>query len=115
MISTAHAVWETVCFLLDAAGIEYASVKAKGQENIRLYDENGKAYKLDHLVNFRTRSNTGGLGEGYDTLIIDEAQEYTIDQESALKYVISASSNPQIHYVRNTTNCYFSWNQFFKN
>ena len=29
MISTAHAVWETVCFLLDAAGIEYASVKAK--------------------------------------------------------------------------------------
>ena len=95
MISTAHAVWETVCFLLDAAGIEYASVKAKGQENIRLYDENGKAYKLDHLVNFRTRSNTGGLGEGYDTLIIDEAQEYTIDQESALKYVISASSNPQ--------------------
>ena len=28
-------------------------------------------------------------------LVIDEAQEYTIDQESALKYVISASSNPQ--------------------
>ena len=28
-------------------------------------------------------------------LVIDEAQEYTVDQESALKYVISASSNPQ--------------------
>ncbi|RHM59661.1 terminase [Coprobacillus sp. AF33-1AC] len=96
MISTAHAVWETICYLLDGAGIKYASVKAKGQENIRLYDEHGKAYKLTHLVNFRTRSNTGGLGEGYDLLIIDEAQEYTIDQESALKYVISASSNPQI-------------------
>ena len=96
MISTAHSVWETLTYLLDAAGIRYASVKAKGQENIRLYDENGKAYKLDHSVNFRTRSNTGGLGEGYDLLIIDEAQEYTIDQESALKYVISASSNPQI-------------------
>lgn len=39
MISTAHAVWETVCFLLDAAGMNTASVKAKGQENIRLYDE----------------------------------------------------------------------------
>ena len=95
MISTAHSVWENMCALLDAAEIEYASVKAKGSENIRLLDENGKPYKLDHLVNFRTRSNTGGLGEGYDTLIIDEAQEYTIDQESALKYVISASSNPQ--------------------
>lgn len=96
LISTAHAVWETVTYLLDCAGIKYASVKAKGQENIRLYDENGKAYKMTHSVNFRTRSNTGGLGEGYDLLIIDEAQEYTIDQESALKYVISASANPQI-------------------
>lgn len=48
------------------------------------------------MINFRTRSNNGGLGEGYDLLIIDEAQEYTIDQESALKYTISASSNPQI-------------------
>lgn len=96
LISTAHSVWETLTYLLESAGIEHKSVKAKGQENVRLYDENGKAYKLDHLVNFRTRSNTGGLGEGYDLLIIDEAQEYTIDQESALKYVISASENPQI-------------------
>lgn len=95
-ISTAHSVWETMCFLLDNAGIKYASVKAKGQENIRLYDEYGKPYKLTYTINFRTRSNNGGLGEGYDLLIIDEAQEYTIDQESALKYVISASSNPQI-------------------
>lgn len=96
MISTAHSVWETIMYLLEAAEIKTASVKAKGQENIRLYDEKGKPYKLDHMVNFRTRSNTGGLGEGYDLLIIDEAQEYTIDQESALKYVISASKNPQI-------------------
>lgn len=95
MISTAHSVWENICALLDAAEIPYASVKAKGSENIRLLDEKEKPYKLDHLVNFRTRSNTGGLGEGYDLLIVDEAQEYTIDQESALKYVISASSNPQ--------------------
>lgn len=95
MISTAHSVFETICALLDEAEIPYASVKVKGSENIRLIKENGKPSKLDHLVNFRTRSNTGGLGEGYDLLIIDEAQEYTIDQESALKYVISASSNPQ--------------------
>lgn len=95
MISTAHAVWETLCVLLDNAEIPYKSVKAKGQENIRLYDESGSPYKQSHTVNFRTRSNNGGLGEGYDTLIIDEAQEYTIDQESALKYVTSASPNPQ--------------------
>ena len=96
LISTSHSVWETVTYLLDSMNIKYASVKAKGQENIRLLDENDKPYKLDHMINFRTRSNNGGLGEGYDLLIIDEAQEYTIDQESALKYTISASSNPQI-------------------
>ena len=96
LISTSHSVWETLTYLLDSMDIKYASVKAKGQENIRLLDENDKPYKLDHMINFRTRSNNGGLGEGYDLLIIDEAQEYTIDQESALKYTISASSNPQI-------------------
>ncbi len=96
LISTSHSVWETITYLLDSMDIKYASVKAKGQENIRLLDENDKPYKLDHMINFRTRSNNGGLGEGYDLLIIDEAQEYTIDQESALKYTISASSNPQI-------------------
>lgn len=96
LISTSHSVWETVTYLLDSMDIKYASVKAKGQENIRLLYENDKPYKLDHMINFRTRSNNGGLGEGYDLLIIDEAQEYTIDQESALKYTISASSNPQI-------------------
>lgn len=95
MISTAHSVWENLCYLLDEAQIEYKSVKAKGQESIRLYDEFGSPRKLTHMVNFRTRSNTGGLGEGYDLVIIDEAQEYTIDQESALKYVNSASRNPQ--------------------
>lgn len=34
------------------------------------------------------------MGEGYDILIIDEAQEYQDDQQSALKYVVSDSKNP---------------------
>lgn len=46
-------------------------------------------------VDFRTRSSKGGLGEGFDLLVIDEAQEYTDEQESALKYVVSDSANPQ--------------------
>lgn len=96
MISTAHSVWETVTYLLDQAKIEYRSIKAKGQEDIRLLGDDGSPSKMDHMVNFRTRTNNGGLGEGYDVLIIDEAQEYTIDQESSLKYVISASKNPQV-------------------
>ena len=49
----------------------------------------------DAVIEFRTRTSTGGLGEGYDLLIIDEAQEYTPEQETALKYVVSDSPNPQ--------------------
>lgn len=45
-------------------------------------------------VTFRTRTGTGGLGTSYDILIIDEAQEYQDDHESALKYVIAAAPNP---------------------
>ena len=86
--TTSHAAWERLCNLLDKAKIEYKSVRATGRENIRLKGTGAK-------IEFRTRSSKGGLGEGFDLLIIDEAQEYTLDQESALKYVVSDSRNPQ--------------------
>lgn len=86
--TTSHSAWERLCELLDESGIEYTATKQFGLETIKLTVGGG-------LCNFRTRSSKGGLGEGYDTLIIDEAQEYTIDQESALKYVVTDSANPQ--------------------
>lgn len=49
-------------------------------------------------ISFRTRTTTGGLGEGFDLVVIDEAQEYTDDHETALKYVVSDSKNPQTLY-----------------
>lgn len=67
----------------------YTYTKQLGLEKITLLDEGGGS------CSFRTRSAKGGLGEGYDLLVIDEAQEYTDDQESALKYVVSDSKNPQ--------------------
>lgn len=85
--TTSHEAWERLANLLDAAGIEYTSLKALGREQI-IIEGGGK-------VDFRTRTSKGGLGEGFDLLVIDEAQEYTDDQESALKYVVSASENPQ--------------------
>ena len=88
--STSHMAWERLCGLLDEAEIKYDSIKAKGSENIRLAD-GGK-------VEFRTRTTLGGLGESYDLLVIDEAQEYTTEQATALKYVIAASPNPQTLY-----------------
>ena len=42
------------------------------------------------------------MGEGFDLLVIDEAQEYTNDQESALKYVVTDSKNPQTLFCGTT-------------
>lgn len=67
----------------------YTFSKQFGLERIRILDDGGGS------CDFRTRSSKGGLGEGFDLLVIDEAQEYTDDQESALKYVVTDSKNPQ--------------------
>ena len=66
----------------------YIYAKQFGLEKITLVDTGG-------TVDFRTRTAKGGLGEGFDTLIIDEAQEYTDDQQSSLQYVVTDSMNPQ--------------------
>lgn len=91
--TTSHNAWEKVSERLSKAGYkegeDYKTTKQFGLERIEwLKDGEG-------VINFRTRSSKGGLGEGYDLLIIDEAQEYTTDQESALKYVVTDSRNPQ--------------------
>lgn len=86
--TTSRAAWERLCHLLDKAKIPYKSIQAVGREHIQLEDGEGR-------IEFRTRSSKGGLGEGFDLLVVDEAQEYTDDQASALKYVVTDSENPQ--------------------
>ena len=89
--TTSATAFNRLLSIMDEMGFEegeqYTKIKAIGRESIQLTDGG--------FINFRTRTSTGGLGESYDTLIIDEAQEYTDDQESALKYTIAASTNPQ--------------------
>lgn len=87
--TTSHAVWERLMrFCEKSPTIKVKSAfRAFGKEHI--YCENGS------IIEFRTRTSTGGLGEGFDLLIIDEAQEYTPEQETSLKYVVSDSKNPQ--------------------
>lgn len=90
-ISTSHASYEKMKKYLESSGYiegeDFNSIKAKGQERLELYATGG-------IIQFRTRTSSGGLGEGFDLLIIDEAQEYTTDQESALKYTVTDSDNP---------------------
>ena len=88
--NTAHSIWDRLAKLCPKVGIKTtSSFKAFGKEHL---------YTEDAAVEFRTRSSSGGLGEGYDVLIIDEAQEYTPEQETALKYVVTDSPNPQTIY-----------------
>lgn len=90
--TTSSKMWERCVKQLTNEGYvegrDFKTLKRFGLETIEWLD--GSA-----VLNFRTRSSKGGLGEGYDDLYIDEAQEYTSDQESALKYVVTDSPNPQ--------------------
>lgn len=86
--TTSRSAWERLKQLLDDAHIEHKDSGALGQEVIRVKSTGGR-------VDFRTRTSKGGLGEGFDLMIIDEAQEYSDDQETSLKYVVSAAQNPQ--------------------
>jgi len=91
--TTSRSIWEKIIDRLVKAGYtedeDFKTYKRNGDESIIWLKEGGGEIK------FRTRSSKGGLGEGYDLLIIDEAQEYTADQESALKYIVTDSRNPQ--------------------
>lgn len=64
--------------------------KQFGMEVIQILGEGGGTVK------FRTRTSRGGLGEKCDVLIIDEAQEYLLEQENTLKFLVSDSKNRQI-------------------
>jgi len=90
--TTSAAAFNRLLAILEESGYEeqedFHKIKATGRESIELYETGGR-------VDFRTRTSTGGLGESFDLLVIDEAQEYTDDERSALQYTIAASPNPQ--------------------
>ena len=101
--TTSSSASRRLAALLDAAGYTetprpkrdetydhaYTYTRQLGLERITVLDAGGG------VCDFRTRSSKGGLGEGFDLLVVDEAQEYTDDQEIALKYVVTDSKNPQ--------------------
>ena len=74
--------------MLKKANIEgVSSYKAFGKEHLEVAGGG--------IIEFRTRTSKGGLGEGFDLLNFDEAQEYKDNQERALKNVVTDSKNQQ--------------------
>lgn len=100
--TTSHSAWERLVKVLSDAGYVELGRRKKNETPPKKSYRSTKQYGLESIsitgggtINFRTRTDNGGLGEGYDLLIIDEAQEYTTEQESTLIYTVSASPNPQ--------------------
>lgn len=62
-ISTSHSSFEKLKKYLEECGYvegtDFNSIKAKGQERLELYETGG-------VIQFRTRTSSGGLGEGFD-------------------------------------------------
>lgn len=101
--TTSAAASRRLAALLSAAGYTEVS-RTKKDETYDKHFTYSKQLGLECITilgegggtcSFRTRSSKGGLGEGFDLLVIDEAQEYQDSEETALKYVVSDSPNPQ--------------------
>lgn len=90
--STSHASYEALKELLLSFGYEekkdFTKNNALGNERITLIETKG-------TIKYRTRTKVGGLGQGFDLLVVDEAQEYTDSHRSTLEYTITSSKNPQ--------------------
>lgn len=89
--TTSHAAWERLCRVLEECGYKELGRKKQNENPGENTFRTSKKYGLETIeltgggtITFRTRTEAGGLGEGYDLLIIDEAQEYTEPQQSAL-------------------------------
>jgi phage terminase large subunit-like protein len=98
--TTSNSAFRRLYQLLNDAGYQECSRKKKKMPEKSFFAS--KQYGLESIIltgggsiYFRTRTNNGGLGEGFDLLVIDEAQEYTEKQQSALVYTVSDSPNPQ--------------------
>ena len=101
--TTSSSAWRRLCRILSDAGYEEVARVPKDTSGLPdKWFHSTKQYGLEavELPNggrcvFRTRTPNGGLGEGFDLLVIDEAQEYTDAQQTALVYTVSDSKNPQ--------------------
>lgn len=100
--STSHSAFVRLVKILADAGFKEMGRKKKDQVIPEKSFKSTKQYGLEQImvsnggsVVFRTRTEAGGIGESFDCLIVDEAQEYTSSQQAALMFTIAASPNPQ--------------------
>ena len=69
LTDTAHTAWERLKARLECIGVKIKTFKGYGRERIEFPETGG-------LIDFRTRTSSGALGQGYDLLVIDEDMTY---------------------------------------
>ena len=71
LTSTAHVAWERLLDRVEKAGlVVVSSYKARGKEHIEI-EGGGK-------IEFRTRTNGGGLGESFDLLVVNSSYSCSV-------------------------------------
>ncbi|WP_158295194.1 ATP-binding protein [Eggerthella lenta] len=81
---------------------DFRAALRPGREGIyRAAGSEGVYFANGGMIEFATRTNSGGRGETYDVIIVDEAQELTDEQLEALKptTLASDSGDPQMIYL----------------
>lgn len=81
---------------------DFRAALKPGREGIyRAAGSEGVYFANGGMIEFATRTNSGGRGETYDVIVIDEAQELTDEQLEALKptTLASDSGDPQMIYL----------------
>lgn len=99
---TTHQMFKALCDLFDSPerypefsnDVDYIS-RAKGFEGIyfKPWKDSGGVTHKGGCIEFSTRTNSGARGGTYSVIVIDEAQELTIDQQEALLPTVSAASD----------------------
>lgn len=100
--STTKKMFDAICGLFenkerypDFAADVKSITRGRGYEGIYFKDwkdENG-IYHDGGCIEFSTRTNAGARGGTYSVIVIDEAQELTMEQQEGLLPVISAASD----------------------
>lgn len=92
---TAHKAYLRMRNLIDGASFLSKRVKrmpgSPGQEYVELMD--------GRMLEYRTRTSSGGRGFSGTPVVLDEAQELTASELAAIMPVVSAQPNPQMIYT----------------
>lgn len=98
---TVRKMFKALCATIEAAPDIYGELMGGKNGIYRAQGAEGIYFANGGLIEFQTRTNSGGRGETYDVIIVDEAQELTDDQIEAIKptTLASDSGDPQMIYI----------------